>query len=265
MGALGKTFRFVRENKLKSAACVLLDIIFIVVLIISVSRYLPRIQEDILTFNDIMDKAGVTDIGSLTKLSEHSGQIGLIKRDIEKAFNAMILWIVTAASILYSFFLSLVLVKEGKLSYAAYAGRIFLSNIAIMLLLWLISTAIIKIKITAASYGLMENISTSSVFLFIIICYIAYFFGVIAFVEMRRKGWFRKSGIIIKNKGLFIFAKYASAIIGLFLAMVLLNVPFIISSAAIIKFLAFIISVVIFLGYFTLSKIYLIEMIKSYE
>jgi hypothetical protein len=259
---LGNTVGFIRNNKATFAACVTLEIIFIIVLAMLFSDYYSNIIDDIKRSNEIMDTSAEQGMEAIKSMAEQSDEAEMLKENIEKetarlAFRAGAIYI-----LIYSIVFSLLL----KNIISLFPLKFTIINSAMIAIIWIIFGAIVKIK---ASYVknmiLSEQTFISSIFFFALV-YVMYLITFIVSVEMRKEepAWdsFKNTLKLMKKKLWNIFLNYIALTVlliilisGVFLMMLL--------QTGIFGFLLGIVLTLMTTAYMTFSKIYLIECIKQ--
>ncbi len=261
MKEIKKTLEYVKKNKLRSIGCLALDVLFVIIFLALMLQYMPSIQKNVIVFNQLMDESGTTEIGSLTKLSAHAEEINLLGKQIREDVGKLTISILLLVNIVYTLFFSIILKKLKSW----YPVMFFGISVIIQGVLWLIFRMIIDVKGFVAENVVLPEKSMSSVVLFILICYVIYFIGLVAFVEMRKKKAIKNSLDILKRKGLKLFFIHIIVGIIFWFTLAFLQLPLALEIGAVGMLIMLILTIGIFFCYFTLSKIFLIECVVVAE
>jgi len=179
---------------------------------------------------------------------------------MEKIVFKMVLWILLVANLIYAIFFSTVLRIKSR-----YVLSFIGVNVILQFILWMIFSVVVEIKGAVMGQGILSQSSRASMFIFMIIAHIIYFFGLIFIVEMRKKKAFAKSWEMIKKKGLGLFGKYVGAIVLFWIVLILTQMPLFMNLNAIILIMLVAIGFLILMTYMSLAKVYMIQEIVKAE
>jgi len=250
-----RVFGFIKKNKLRFAGCIALDILFIIVFILLIMNYVPQINEHILVFNDIMQESGT----SLTQLSTRASQMTALQSDVEDLVGSFMLWLLVSVNIIYAGFFGLLFKKLKSWFIVKYIAL----NAGIQFVLWILFGMIVHVKGLAMGAVVTTEQTKSSMVVFILLAYIIYFFSFVFMVEMREKKAYKKTKKILKKKGGKLFLKYVIVNVLFIVIMLLTQAPMLMDFGKWVLLILMLIGIVVFVGYMTLSKIYLVEEIRK--
>jgi len=250
-GVLG----YIKKNKKRFAACVALEILFLIIFIILIMKYVPQINENVLVFNNLIQESG----GSLSKLSVHAAEIRLLESNIENLIMAFFIWVLFFMNIIYGLFFAIVL-KNFK---SWFIPKFFAVNVVIQGLLWLIFSAIVEVKGFAVGTVVSQEQTKASMYVFFILAYLVYFLGMIFIVEMRKKGVFKNTWNVLKKKWWRLLWRYVVVAILFWIIFFISQAPVIMDVGPLPFVLLSLIGTIALIGYMAGSKIYLIEKIKD--
>lgn len=271
MKPLKSTFNLIRKNKLRIAACIVLEFVFIILLIVFLKNYEQATRESNLqlrgVLNDLaLDEAPFTGKTTLNSLVAKSDDIPLIEKDLEAAFFKLILSIVIAYNIIYALFFSLIFkIKPG--SFGKFIGRFIILNTIVPVVLYFLFERFVDFKESINQNQIIADKSILSSILFLLFAFFVYYIVFVFIVELRKN---ESLGKMVKNvhkvlkkkfwQLLVIYIMLSIMLVVIFSAAFISMVGFIYSLAAF--FISLIIGILILIPFMTISKIYFIECVK---
>jgi hypothetical protein len=264
MKIIRKITDYARNNKLKFSILVLLDLLFIIILFMLTINYLPVINENINEFNEIISFIGTDNQESLGVLISHSDEIIQLQSEIVSLIRTYVLSVLLVANLIFGLFFSIYFKKLKSLFLLKFIGI----NIFLQTILWIIFSFIVNIKSFIMSAGILYQAGRESMFIFLLITYIIYFFGLVFFVEYRNKKIIlalKNSIKILKTKGLILFGRYVAVIVLFWFILIISQMPVLMNIGTFTFFIFFIIGIFVFITYLTFSKLFLVELVISKE
>lgn len=261
MAAFGRTIGFIRKFKAKFAVLLLLDILFAVIFVILVAQRIPEISSHLAAYDKIMEDASGNDYGTLGRLSSHSDEIVALQDNLNSIMMRLTFWALLSANIIFGIFFAIFL---GKFKSWYIVKFVCINSIAQVVLLFIFE-AIVDVKGAISGNVVAESQSNTSMFVFIAIAYITYFFMLVYFVEMRNERAFANTAKIIKSNLLWLTVNYIVVNILFWIILVLTQIPIFSDIYGVWFISACIGGSIVFVMYNTLSKIYLIEKVISCE
>ena len=246
---------YIKKNKKRFVACIALEILFLIIFIILIMKYVPQINENILVFNNMIQESG----GSLSKLGVHAAEIRLLESNIENLIMAFLIWVLFFMNIIYGVFFAIVL-KNFK---SWFIPKFFAVNVMLQGLLWLIFSAIVEIKGFAVGSVVSQEQTKASMYVFFLLAYLIYFLGMIFIVEMRKEKVFKNSWRILKKKWWGLLWRYSVVAILFWVILLISQAPVIMNVGPLPFVLFSLFGTIVLIVYMAGSKIYLIEKIKD--
>lgn len=258
---LFSTYNYIKNNKIRILLAYTLDLLFFISVILVLVNFLPSWLEHAEHSNNLIKELGSDDMSGIALVSARENEIQQTKQNMENIMGSILLSILTIGNIIYAIWAGIILKKLKLWFTCLFIGL----NYLVQFILWVLFGLIINIKNFWS--GLSSDSSRLSVFIFIILCYVAYMKIFVFFVEMstnknKKDGFKKYIAFLLSSNFWKILLRYAIICILFIPILVLSQIPLVATWIDIRLLITITLTMLILIPYSTLSKIYLIESIK---